>query len=359
MKKNVYNLFPALLKNRIWGIATLPLSGLYGAAAFLKNFLYDSNIIKPTQVPGKIISIGNISVGGTGKTPLVNTLVSMLIKNGYRTAVVSRGYGGTGKGTICVSDGKNIFSNSEESGDESLLLAKNLAGTPVVVGVDRISAAQYARKKFKTEVIILDDGFQHRKIYRDIDIITINASNPWGNKMLLPSGPLRESLKSLHRGDVFIITHSDKSKYIVEIKSCISKFSQNPIFLTCHSPVSFYTFDHKKISLPNLKNQPVLAFSGIGNPDSFRNTLKDIGCNIKEFIPFPDHYYYTNSDKKDIMERALYKKVKVIITTEKDMVRINSWKKNSIPLYYLKIELKFISKFDKFKQIIKHKVNQS
>lgn len=357
--KTVYNLFPSLLKNRIWGIVIFPFSLLYGMVILVRNFLYNRKIILSVKVSAKVISVGNISVGGTGKTPLVKKLASILSQNGYRVAVVSRGYGGQEKGTICVSDGKNLLSESKTCGDEPLLLAENLPGIPVVVGKDRISAAEYAMHNFNSQIIILDDGYQHRKIHRDIDILTINAANPWGNGMLLPGGPLRESLRNLTKADVFVITNADKSNKIDKIKSVIKKYSLHPVFLTHHNPVSFFTAEDKKIALTDLKNQSIIAFSGIANPDLFHTTLLDLGCTIKKFIAFPDHHFYTDADIKQLQTIALHNKVQAIITTEKDMVRIDTWDNQKIPLSYLKIELTFISELNKFKHIITKKLNQA
>ncbi len=357
--KTIHKLFPSLLKSRIWGIAFSPFSLLYGIAVSLKNLFYDKKIIKPARISGKIISVGNISIGGTGKTPLVTALATMVKEAGYRTAVISRGYGGKTRGTICVSDGKNILSSPEESGDEPLLHARNLPEIPVIVDPDRIRAARYAEKHFHSEVIVLDDAFQHRKINRDIDIITINAADPWGNSMLLPGGPLREPLKNLKRGDLFIITHADNNINIEKIKSVIKKYSRNRVFLTCHRPQSFFTLPHKHIPLSRLKDQPVLAFSGIAYPDLFRKTLFDLKCDIKQFLSFPDHHYYTAADKKTIWRNALQNKVKAVITTEKDVMRIDTWNKKNIPLYYLKIKLNFMSELETFKQSIENKLNQS
>lgn len=357
--RNLYILFSSLLNNRIWGVILFPLSVFYRAAVFLKNLSFDKKIKIPSRVKSKIISIGNISVGGTGKTPLVNTLTSILVKAGYRTAVVSRGYGGKGKGTICVSNGENILSSAEECGDEPLLLATKLPGIPVVTGADRIQSARLAEKKFQPEVIILDDGFQHRKLHRDIDIITINATNPRGNGMLLPAGPLREPWKNLQRSDVVVITHSDKTTGTRSLQSAIGKYSPNPIFLSCHRPISFTSLSHDKIPLPSLENQPVLAFAGIANPDSFRQSLLDIGCVLKKYIVFPDHHYYTDSDKKEIMQNALLHQVKAIISTEKDMVRIRQWTKIPVPLYFLKIELTFGDELPEFQKCIENKLKKS
>jgi len=357
--KTIHKLFPSLLNSRIWGIAFSPFSLLYGIAVSLKNLFYDKKIIIPARVSAKIISVGNISIGGTGKTPLVITLASIIKNKGYRTAVISRGYGGKAKGTLCVSDGKNILTSPEESGDEPLLHAKNLPDIPVIADPDRIRAARYAEKHFQSEVIVLDDAFQHRKIDRDIDIITINAANPWGNKMLIPSGPLREPLKNLNRGDICVITHTDKSNNIENIKSTIKKYSGDTIFLTSHRPLSFYTLQHNKIPLHRMKNKPVLAFSGIANPDLFRKTLLDLNLDIRTFITFPDHHYYTAADQEKIWQKALLHKVKAVITTEKDIMRIDTWNKKNIPLYYLKIELIFISELNTFKQYIENQLNKS
>jgi len=357
--KTFYNLFPTLLNNRIWGILVFPFSLVFGIAVFLKNFFYNKKIIKPARISAKIISVGNISMGGTGKTPLVITLATIMKKAGYKTAVISRGYGGKSRSTICVSDGKNILSGPEESGDEPLLHARNLPGIPVIVDPDRIRAARYAEKHFHSEVIVLDDAFQHRRIERDIDIVTMNAANPWGNRMLLPSGPLREPLKNLNRGDICVITHTDKSNNPETIKSIIKKYSLNPIFLARHRPLSFYTLQHNKIPLHRLKNNPVLAFSGIAYPDVFRKTLLDIDCEVKKFLPYPDHHYYTAADKHAIWQQAVQNNVEAVVTTEKDIIRMDTWDKINIPLYYLKIELNFISELNTFKQYLEKKLFQS
>lgn len=349
-KVSAENFLYALLNNQFWGIINSPLSVLYSSIISLKNFFYDSRPYRQKQLNAAVISIGNIYVGGTGKTPLVEETARLFHKNGYNTAVLSRGYGGKADHVICVSDGKRIKSNAVEAGDEPMQLAKNLKGIPVIVGKNKINAGRYAEKKFNSRILILDDGFQHRKLHRDIDIITIDAVNPWGNGKVLPGGPLREPLSSLCRGDIFIITRS-KNKDINSIKSTIRKYSNSPIYSTFHNPVCFYSSEREKITLDSFKKKSVLAFAGIGNPKSFFNTLEHIGLNINKTMAFPDHYYYTSGDLKKIFSQASKKHADAVITTEKDFMRIQTCR-SSTPLYYLRIELKFTTKIDNFKKTI-------
>lgn len=315
-----------------------PLSLLYGLVVRIRNWMYDRGILRSRRLNAKVISIGNITVGGTGKTPFVQLVARYFLKKGVPVAVLSRGYGGKGKGLRLVSDGKSVLSNAHLAGDEPILTAKLLPGVPVAVSPDRIQSGEFAVRKFGSRVLVLDDAYQHRRVKRDCNIVLMNAEHPFGNGWLLPAGPLREPRSSLKRADVVVMTGSDNR--IVKIRTAeISKWTKAPVLLARRRPTAWIRHGKNRIfDLGKFKGQSVLAFAGIGNPKSFHQTVSETGAVITRFIPFPDHYDYQTKDLDGIAKIADELKVRAVVTTEKDGVRIGSWK-GKIPLYCLRIEM--------------------
>src|SRR5438132_13231720 len=198
--------------NRTASLALLPLSGFYGAVTKARLALYNAGVFNAQRIAAPVISVGNITAGGTGKTPLVEWIARTLAAGGCSPCVVTRGYRRNTKGRIVASNGIDISATLDEAGDEALMLAESLKGKAAVVcDTDRVAGANWAIENLKSDVIILDDGFQHRRIARDLNIVTIDATNPWGNGNLLPAGTLREPLAALSRADSFVITRADNA----------------------------------------------------------------------------------------------------------------------------------------------------
>ena len=321
------------------------LAYIYEVIVKFRYKLYQLNILKSSKLDGVyVICIGNITAGGTGKTPAVHYFAEKLLSEGKKCAVLSRGYMGKRKEEpLLVSDGIKILSTPEESGDEAYLHALTLK-CPVVVAKNRYAGAEFCKKEFQTQYIIMDDGFQHIQFERDKNIILIDSTNPFGGEEMLPLGRLREPLSGLKRADEFIITKSDlvsKDKLeeiIVKLKKYGKKISK-----AIHSPGYFLNMD-KRMEIAALSGKKAVLFSGIASPQNFKKTVLGFGVNIVKEISFRDHYIFKNKDILYIEEEFNKSEADVILTTEKDFVKIE---KIITPvfrekLYILKIEFKIL-----------------
>lgn len=318
------------------------LSFLYYLVIEIKLFLYEKKIIRQHSLKTKVISIGNITLGGTGKTPAVIEIASLF--QNRKVAILSRGYKSKYEHEMAVvSDGTKILLKEKEAGDEPYLLAKRLPTVPIIIGKNRVKSAKYAIDKFGTEIIILDDGFQHWQLKRDLDIVLIDGKNPYGNTHLFPRGILREPIKNLKRANIFIITKIDqclnRTKIIQDLKNVNP---QAPILESIHKPVKFIGLDSKEeYPLEFVKNIDIVALSSIGDPDSFEVILKKIVGKNFIHLTFPDHYAYT---KKDVNKLIDYLHgVNFIITTEKDIVKLRGIVPPNLPILCLMIKLEIIT----------------
>lgn len=328
-----------LWDRRAWGIILYPLSLLFEIAVKLRNALYDKGVLPSVNLDARVISVGNITVGGTGKTPLVERLARFLRDEGHRVAVLSRGYGRKESGAVVVSDGLECTSGPEQAGDEPFLLARRLSNVVVVVGKNRAEVGKKAVDTWKCDVLLLDDGFQHRKLKRTLDIVVLDATQPWGNGKLLPAGPLREPLSALRRADAVIFTHADGAQNAGEEQQRIRQFTSAPVFFAKHRPVEWVSLPTgESLPLTTLRGKTALGVAGIGNPASFRKTLDTLGIEIAAFWDYPDHHWYSQDDLTQIENTAKAVGVDAVVTTEKDGVRFPVPVGYAIPVYYLKIE---------------------
>lgn len=299
------------------------LSLIYGSVIFIRNKLYDLNILKSKKAENvEVICIGNIVAGGTGKTPAVQYFVKKYLNEGKKVGILSRGYKGKRKeDLLLVRNNKEILATSAESGDEAYLHALNLK-VPVAVSKDRYKGAVYLRDVCKVDIIIMDDGFQHRKLKKDRNIILIDATNPFGGNDYLPKGRLRESLKSLKRADELIITKSNyvNSESLEKIKQRLSKYEKK-ISIATFSEENFYNMNGEEKELSIVKDKKILIFSSIANPKIFYETVKRLEPSQIEEIKFEDHHLYKLEEIKNISEKG--KDCDYIVTTEKDIVKIN------------------------------------
>jgi tetraacyldisaccharide 4'-kinase len=265
-----------------------------------------------------VISVGNLTVGGTGKTPVVAWLCRYLLERGFRPAVVSRGYGGAaGKGPVTVSTGRGPLIGPAVSGDEPYMLARQLAGISVVVGSDRTAGAARA-EQLQADAVVLDDGFQHRRLARDLDIVLLDSRDPFGNGSLLPAGILREPKSSLRRADMVILTRCTPGEETGEIEDEVRRF--NPEAPVLHSEVGgsgFVDFHGETSPVPSR----AVAFCGIGSPGSFRSVLERCGVEIVEFHPFRDHHPY-RPEEIERLRRSADAQGAALVTTEKDLARL-------------------------------------
>ncbi|MGA9997566.1 MAG: tetraacyldisaccharide 4'-kinase, partial [Pyrinomonadaceae bacterium] len=325
-----------------------PLGALYGAITRARLKLYQKGALPVEETGVPVISVGNITTGGTGKTPLVEWIARVVAREGLlRVCILTRGYGRTNPNErVIVSDGKEILSNAREGGDEPFLLAEKLRGLAAVVSdADRVAAARWALKNLGSEVFILDDGFQHLRIKRNLDLVTIDATNPFGGGRLLPLGRLREPLKGLKRADCIIITRADQITEIDALKLEVDRLSGSglPIILSRTRvrglrPLSPSMLD-EEIAIDSFL-QPVAAFCAIGNPQAFFSQLSGAGRNLVYTKAFADHHKYSQADIAELINRAGERGAQALLTTEKDAVKLGSLRFN-LPCYVVEIELKF------------------
>ncbi len=324
----------------------------YGAGMRLRNWLYDGGQIKSyavtaaglvtsdrTQATVPVISVGNITVGGTGKTPLVIWLCNLFREQDVNCAILTRGY-------------KAAKGDSDEPG----MLAKNCPGSAVVVNPDRLIGAIEAVKKRRAQVLIMDDGFQHRRLHRDIDIVTIDAMQPFGYGRMLPAGLLREPASALKRAKAVILTRCDlvSKNNLTELTAAINRINPDAIIAqTIHCPV-FAVSGEKQIPLEELKDEKIYAFCGIANPEAFLATVGLIGANIVGSRVYDDHRNYTANDVNDIYRYAAKSDAQMILTTEKDYNKISQPASGAgeLVLAYLAVRLQFVDGADRIRELI-------
>jgi tetraacyldisaccharide 4'-kinase len=322
---------------RVLAVAGGGYRGLLGA----REWLYGRRILRSRALPCRVVSIGNLTVGGTGKTPAVEVAVQTLAALGHRPAVVSRGYGRSTRGVQIVADAASISLDPEESGDEPFLLARRLPGVPVVVGSNRHDAARVAIEKFGVTAIVLDDAFQHRTLRKDLEIVMTRARRPWGNGRLLPAGPLREPLASLARADLVVATGALGLGDAREVVEAVDEHAPRvPVLTATLVPSECWEAGRmRSVSLAELGGKRLAAFAGIASPAAFAETLTSTGAVVAELSEFADHHWYSADDVTRLDARAAELGVDALITTEKDWVRLRRLRLPSRPLYVLSIRL--------------------
>jgi tetraacyldisaccharide 4'-kinase len=332
------------------------LSFFYGWANSLRVYLYARRVFSTRSLACKVVSVGNITLGGTGKTPFVILIAEMLRAKDFRVAILSRGYKGSFPEPFrLVSDGEQTFMEASQAGDEPYLLAEKLRGIPVIVGQNRWQSGQYVIEHFQSEILILDDGFQHLPLKRDLNLLLIDSSSPFGNGYLFPRGILRESLSQLRRADAIILTKAGQYDNIKILKQYLTKVSEEiPIFQVEYAPGEVRMLG-KETSFPpeNLNGKKVLAFSGIANPISFQQTLLHLNSKIAEFAIFPDHHQYRPKEWEKLSQKARELGVEALVTTEKDLVRCQGMEQGIIPLWGVSIQHVFLGNdLPRFKEFL-------
>ena len=344
-------------------------SKVYGGAVKLRRIFYKKAVLKSKRLPCPVISIGNITVGGTGKTPMTIYVAQVVKQLGYKVAIISRGYKGKAEkvGGI-VSNGRVLLMTPEIAGDEPYMMANRLKDVPVIVGKNRFKAGRLAIRKFDPDVIVLDDGFQHLKLQRDLDLVLLDYRKPFGNGHLLPRGVMREPASALFCADAIILTRSDTVNDY-ETSSSLRKlrsYERNkPIYSTFHHPFVYKIINgEKKIFETNMqealrqnsdciKGRTVFAFSGLADNHSFQQTVKSLKCNVSGFMEFPDHHQYSERDLDEILSAAKKSMSECIITTEKDYVRIAHKIDWPDDLFVIGIEIDFGADKKRFNSYIK------
>lgn len=328
-------------------------SPLYGLIMRVRAWLYRHGVLlKQERLPVPVVSIGNLTLGGTGKTPLVMYVTRQLLALGRKPAIVSRGYGGSAQGAVnVVSDGTTIALSATEAGDEPLLLAESLPGVPVLVGPKRAVVGRAAIDRFPVDTVVLDDGFQHLAVARDLDLVLFSARTLLGNGRVFPGGPLREPFSALERAHGFVITGVDGEtrREAEAFKKLLGNlFPAKPLFMGEYLPSCLlHSQKDKTFAIDKARHLPLYGFAGIANPDSFRHTLEKERFLLTGFVGFPDHHRYTAADVEQLIATARSRKAAALVTTEKDYVKLAPFFKE-FPILALRVELFMEEEFDLF-----------
>jgi len=337
-REYVYNLTTDKYRGFVPAIARPILYLLSLIYALTVRVLIFGKRLKPRPLSCKVVSVGNITLGGTGKTSLVEYIARYLKEKGKKVAVVSRGY------KRKVGSWELGVGSYEVMGDEPFMLQENLKDIPVIVDADRFRGIEQAVRDYGVDTVILDDAMQQWGIKKDLEIVCIDASNPFGNGRLLPRGILREPLSGLKRADIFVLTKTDLSRDTLKIKSDLEKINPRALIVeSVHRPVGFYEIGKKDnvLGVEALKGKTAAVFSGIGDPESFETLIKNLGINIGISFRFSDHHHYAQGDLDNIYQSARKNNIDTVITTEKDAVRISRLPTpdSRLPTLILRVEL--------------------
>jgi tetraacyldisaccharide 4'-kinase len=330
----------------------------YTLVVKIRAWLYDNAFLPQFPLGCQVISVGNVTAGGTGKTPVVEILARTLTEEGRKVAILSRGYRSKKKAVTetlprVVSDGHRVLLDSEMGGDEPYMLARNLPGVVVLVDKDRVKSGRYAISKFGCDVLVLDDGFQYRRLRHTHEIVLVDSTNPFSNGHLLPRGTLREPAAHIRRANFIFITKSNGDTEILRAK--IKKLNPKAEITECrHSPKYFKNaYSTDEIQLEDLKGKKVVALSGIASPQSFENSIMKMGATILARERFSDHYRYRPQEIIDIINNADELGADYILTTEKDAVRLPHLENPKVPVYYMRMEIEILHGYENFKECVK------
>ncbi|MCL5097250.1 MAG: tetraacyldisaccharide 4'-kinase [Candidatus Omnitrophica bacterium] len=336
-------------------------SRLFGLAVKTRRFLYNMRILRDSTLGVQVIAIGNLTVGGTGKTPVVEKFARELQDQGRTVAILSRGYRSKppplhkrmmnkllfredSTPPRVVSDGKSLLLDSETAGDEPYMLASNLKDVVVLVDKDRVKSGRYAIEKFGCDTLLLDDGFQYWKLRgRRRDIVLIDCQQPFGNQRLLPRGTLREPPSHLARANTIFITKCNGNA--ATLHSQLAQYNPSASIIECiHHPLYFEDiFTGKRLGLDYVKNHKVAALSGIAQPESFEESLGKLGADLVYSKRFADHHRFTQQEVLNVINRSKKRQATAIITTQKDAVRFPKIDRRDLPIYFMRVEIKIIS----------------
>jgi len=306
---------------KIWQLFLAPFTFSYFIIIQIRNKFYDLNILKKKSLKTPIISIGNLTTGGTTKTPFTIFISKYFIKNNIKVGILSRGYGRKSKGTIVVSNGNKILSTPKYAGDEPYLMAKILENVPIIVDNNRLRGGKYLISKYNPDIILLDDGYQHRSLKRDLNILLVNSFDKKCDHKLIPNGKLREPWKNYKRADLIIRTKSNlniQNNYIIKK---IKKTNKKTFISKSHITIS-KKFTKKNLITTNLSKKNVLLITAIADPKSFYKAIKITKCNIIKKLNFRDHYKYDQKIWDKIEQSIKNLNIDFILTTEKDWIKI-------------------------------------
>lgn len=303
----------------------VPLVPFYAAGVVVRNLFFDIGLLPKTQVGVPVISVGNLDAGGSGKTPLVEYIARRLALKGRKVAIISRGYGRTTRGMIVVSNGTVLCAEASASGDEPAQMASKLSGVRVVVDEVRARGARYAVSKLGADVIVLDDGFQHRHLHRNADIVVIPANKAIDAGWMLPAGNRREPIGSLQRATLLAVSRCESIEHFHAAKRSLGGWTKKPVIgLTTKVSAVRRATTKFSLDLPGLRGKSAIAFSGIGDPASFERTASSLGILLKTHLVFPDHHEFKMSELRALEDSLKAHAADYLLTTEKDVARLSS-----------------------------------
>ena len=356
----------------------LVLSHVFAAAVKFRRLLYSVRLIRDATLGVQVIAVGNLTVGGTGKTPVVEKFARALQDAGRRVAILSRGYRSKPKPLPqrirdklllrddttpprIVSDGHSLLLDSFSSGDEPYMLASNLRDVVVLVDKDRVKAGRYAVEKFGCDTLLLDDGFQYWRLAgRRTDVVLVDSQQPFGNERLLPRGTLREPPSHLARATVVFLTKVDRStparnEEVNALRARVARLNPRARIIECvHHPLFFEdVFTGERAGLDLVRGRRIASFSGIAQPESFESKLAELGAEIVLARRFADHHRFTQQEVLEAINRAKKRQADLVITTQKDAVRFPKIDRRDLPIYFMRVEIKIIAGADNFDDCVR------
>jgi tetraacyldisaccharide 4'-kinase len=352
-----------------FSMATLLHGGsiVYGWVIRQRRKWFEQGWLRSHRLPCTVVSVGNLTVGGTGKTPIVVHLAKRIQSNGYRVVIISRGYKGLmqQKQGAVVSDGNTIKCSARQSGDEPYLMAMLLDGVPVVVGKDRYSAGKVAVSRFKPDVILLDDAFQHLQLKRDLNLLLLDARLPFGNSFLLPRGRLREPVAALSKADAVILTRSDMDTN-AHLSDMMGSGRHLPVFRSVHKSMirgvacayeTLPPLNELSVDVPRLTGIKAFGFAGLANNQIFFDTLGQLGANLLGTLAFEDHHAYGDEEVAHIARTAMAAGAQWLVTTDKDYVRLNNKLQLPLDLVVIGVDIEFIDDAARWRQYITERID--
>ena len=362
-----YSFFDYVLRAILFTI-----SRVYRRVVQFRHWLYDKGFYRQNPLGCLVVSIGNLTCGGTGKTPVVEVFAKNLTKNGRKVAILSRGYKSkdrtfwekmlmlnkSKKNEVpprIVSDGENLLLNSSMAGDEPYMLASNLKDVIVLVDKDRVKSGRYAISEFEVDTLILDDGFQYLSLKSHINIVLVDSTLPFHNHHVLPRGLLREPIKNIRKADYVFLTKSNGGNHLRHLKKFIEHHNRNAEIIECTHKERYLedVFNKEnRQSLSYLKGKKMATISAIANPKSFEDKLENLGADLVYKKSYADHHAYSQQEIINLLNKAKMAGASMILTTEKDAVRFPKLSRIDIPVYFLRVEIDILSGHENFEQCI-------
>lgn len=335
--------------------ALLPLAAVYGLAVRWRTVLYEGGWLRRERLPCRVISVGNLTAGGTGKTPVVITFAEWLVARGHRVGVLSRGYRRESREEqVLVSDGTRVLAGPAEAGDEPHLIARRCPGVVVAVGAARSRLGRWVLDRFPLDTLLLDDGFQHLALHRDVDVVLVDASDADGLRAMLPAGRLREPISAAARAQAVLLTRADTTTGIQAVTAALAAahLPGPPYRVRFSAECLVHAATGAERPLSEARGRTALAVSGIGNASSFRSLLDGLGVRVLDELRFRDHYAYVRGDLARIHGRAGGCGAELVLTTEKDAVKLADFAASDDRLWAVRVRTEFLEGRQELQKLI-------